>query len=527
MTIPHRLATDGWWLNDQTAPASMSPPHQARRSTMTSIPSDTIDPSPSSPFTLDRFAIAALVTAAADWLFFGWSAGLSVALFQVVLVAAAFAAARGELDRRRTLVALAILTAAVAPVVETLDTLSCMFAVFGTALAAAVLTQPRPLALADRLTMTLRFVIAGPFRLLPDMVRSRRRWFALQLLITWAVPVLFGAMFVALFASANPLIAQWTMKLDPRNLNLDGWRLLFWTVFLSIAWAFVAPRWRLPQRKSAQATRVEAGGCGLAPSDDLLGPASVLRSLIVFNLLFAVETGLDLTYLWGGVTLPEGMTHAAYAHRGAYPLVLTTLLAAAFILLATQRADTRQSRPIRLLIYAWTVQNLLLSVSSVLRLAAYVEVYSLTYWRVAAFIWMGLVAAGLVSIVARMTLQRSNRWLLDANLAVLAATLYACAFINFPSLVGSYNVMHSRELTHQGVNLDTNYLASLGPHALPAIDCFIASGFGGRLPDGSRASLAAALTDQLTSWRTWSFRSWRVARRIAGETTGDASHSCR
>ena len=52
----------------------------------------------------------------------------------------------------------------------------------------------------------------------------------------------------------------------------------------------------------------------------------------MFNALFAVQTVLDLTYLWGGVALPDGMTYATYAHRGAYPLIVTALLAAGFVL---------------------------------------------------------------------------------------------------------------------------------------------------------------------------------------------------
>ncbi|MGG6546056.1 UNVERIFIED_CONTAM: DUF4173 domain-containing protein, partial [Prevotella sp. 15_C9] len=115
---------------------------------------------------------------------------------------------------------------------------------------------------------------------------------------------------------------------------------------------------------------------------------------------------------------------------------------------------------------------MLLTISSVMRLRLYIETYSLTHLRVAAFIWMGLVTIGLVLIVARMVLERSIRWLLTANLAVLSAVLYGCCFVNFPSLIGRYNVMHSREISHQGTSLDVSYLIDLGPQALPAIDCF-------------------------------------------------------
>ena len=36
---------------------------------------------------------------------------------------------------------------------------------------------------------------------------------------------------------------------------------------------------------------------------------------------------MDAAWLWGLAPLPEGLTLASYAHRGAYPLVVTALLA--------------------------------------------------------------------------------------------------------------------------------------------------------------------------------------------------------
>ncbi len=96
------------------------------------------------------------------------------------------------------------------------------------------------------------------------------------------------------------------------------------------------------------------------------------------------------------------MTHAAYAHRGAYPLIVTALLAAACRLITMRPgSETSGDRLIRALVYLWTAQNIVLVISSILRLDLYVSIYSLTYWRVAAFIWMGLVAVGLVLIMAR------------------------------------------------------------------------------------------------------------------------------
>ena len=66
-----------------------------------------------------------------------------------------------------------------------------------------------------------------------------------------------------------------------------------------------------------------------------------------------VQTVLDAAYLWGGVALPDGMTYASYAHRGAYPLIVTALLAAGFVLAAMRPGSATSNDPlIRRLVYA-------------------------------------------------------------------------------------------------------------------------------------------------------------------------------
>ena len=52
---------------------------------------------------------------------------------------------------------------------------------------------------------------------------------------------------------------------------------------------------------------------------------------------------MDFVYLWGGKTLPDGMSYAEYAHRGAYPLIATALLAGAFVLVALRPGSETES----------------------------------------------------------------------------------------------------------------------------------------------------------------------------------------
>ena len=159
-------------------------------------------------------------------------------------------------------------------------------------------------------------------------------------------------------------------------------------------------------------------------------------------------------------------------------------------------------------------QNLQLVKSTILRLDLYVQIYLLTCWRVAAFMWMVLVALGLVLIVARIVLNRSNDWLIRANLITLSATLYICSLVNFAAIIADYNVSHSREAAGNGVSIDMNYLFSLGSQALPAIDRAIAL----RRFDPTLVSRRGCLVEQqrreIASWRSWGFRSWRLQRTL-------------
>jgi hypothetical protein len=294
---------------------------------------------------------------------------------------------------------------------------------------------------------------------------------------------------------------------------------LFLTVALSIIWPFIQVWWR--SKAEAAPALTEAAAPEQRPSShrmEFFGVATILRSLVLFNLLFAVQTILDAIYLWGNVALPADISYASYAHRGAYPLIVTALLAAGFVLAAMRPGGpAEQSRVIRPLVYLWVAQNVLLVLSSILRLDLYVQIYLLTWWRVAAFVWMVLVALGLVLIIARIVLNRSNDWLIRANLITLTATLYICSLANFAAIIADYNVSHSREATGKGVWIDMNYLFSLGPQALPAIDRAIAL----RGLDPTLVSRRGCLVEQQVKdtafWRSWGFRSWRLQRAMGAQ----------
>jgi len=136
---------------------------------------------------------------------------------------------------------------------------------------------------------------------------------------------------------------------------------------------------------------------------------------------------------------------------------------------------------------------------------------------------MLLVAFGLLLIVARIALNRSNGWLIRTNLITLTATLYVCSLVNFAALIADYNVSHSREAAGKGVGIDLNYLFHLGPQALPAIDRAIALRGYDRGLVSRRGCLVEQQRRDINYWRNWGFRSWRLQRTLDVQQTSSTT----
>lgn len=479
-----------------------------------------IAPAPARPLLLPLAAALACV-ALADWLFWDWQTiGVSLALFLAALGLVAVSINGARAPKNTQIVMGTAFVIGLLAVVEDCSDLSRTVAELATALFVIVMTAPEASSWQRNLFEAVTLPFRGPFQLIGDVFGALRRmknwtpnW--LGSLVAWIVPLCVFAVFLALFAQANPLIENTLMQIDLRAfVNLFNlWRIAFWLMMACVSWPLIRRRLRRwPIRETEPRPAIAAQTSDL---DFLLGAQAMLRSLILFNALFALQSGLDLTYLWGGASLPDGMSHAQYAHRGAYPLIATALLAAGFVLIAMRRGGpSEQSKLIRPLVLLWVGQNILLVISSIFRLDLYVAAYSLTYLRFAAFIWMVLVAIGLVLILIQIELKKSNGWLLSANAISLVLALYACCFINMPYLVASYNVQHSQEIAGAGPKLDLCYLGSLGPQAEPALRPHLK-----QIPALehviSRGRNANHRLGYHENWRAWGFRTWRLERYLA------------
>lgn len=467
--VPHRIAKDAWWMDDTDPPRGLR---------------------------AGPILIVALFLA--DALIWGVRPGLGIALWMIAMGAAIVLTVFRTLTLDRILKAAAVLGFAVLPLVEVVQFGTVMIALLGLLTFGVMIT-------VDRWDMSqlLRSVARIPGY---GLVQTARDAFAMRVSVPskgsfrgvvfdWALPIGVGGVFLVLFAAANPLVDKWLLAfadINPSFLPRIE-RVIFWGILAIAVWPLLRLTTMMPALTRTKPARMRALRSGF------LNERSVGRALVVFNVIFLVQTTLDLGYLWGGVTLPEGMTYAEYAHRGAYPLLATALLAGLFALMTQPYLGAGSA--MRGLLYLWIAQTVVLVISSILRLDLYVDVYGLTRLRVAAFVWMIVVALGLVLIIMQMAGRQTVGWFFQRAFGLGVLAIYLCNLTNIDGHIARHNLADDRDNDH--------YLCGLSDGAIPAIRTYEAQ-TGEALCYSYRPYLS-----QRDDWREWGYRNTRLHRSLA------------
>jgi len=414
---------------------------------------------------LIKIGVTALLAAAFDWLFPDEPGGVCIGLFALTWLLGLILA-RPDVRRPRLATAVTLALAAIFCLSLAYDPGPLAWLLFWAALSLGALL-PRTASFDDAWRWAVRLVLhgfTGIAKPVVDLVhllavRPRgKKLTAKSLAALLGLPLVGTAIFTVLFASANPVIAD---MLDRIQLPPIG-EVMKWGVATFLVWPALRPH-RIVTRLTIPEPAIRLPGTSLP---------SVLIALSAFNALFALQNGLDIAFLWSGAPLPHGMSMTEYVHRGAYPLILTALLAGLFVLTMLRPGTaTGNSRWARRLVALWVAQNLLLVASSALRTIRYIEDYELTAWRIAALLWMALVATGLLLICWRIWTDKNARWLINANALAALAVLIPSSFIDIQAIAAQWNVRHAREVGGRGQQIDLCYLGSMGtPALLPLIE---------------------------------------------------------
>ncbi|MGH7145433.1 MAG: DUF4173 domain-containing protein [Planctomycetota bacterium] len=446
-----------------------------------------------------RLILAFLLTLVADRLIFCASPGLGLTAFAVLTGATLAVLNRGRL--RRAGVWLAIWCVLAANTAWTASTIGAWMLIVMTWVVLALMLAPEPPQFLNGvvrgltggarsytlLGSDLRRWVLITLRIAQTRTADRRKpWLGLPPFWVYALPVGLIALFAILIVPANLVLAKWvgdgfTWAWNQAANVLEGLdpdRTGFWVVVGLGLYGLI--RFRLGRHPAHHLTREALRNrfgnltSGPLPKPELAAIdgshelKACLMTFIGLNILYLAANATDLFYIWLHFTLPAGMTYAQFAHHGSYRLIVAVVLAAilvpAFFRIGTGAATNARAR---LLAYAFIAQNLMVLLGAARRLMIYDEVYGLSRFRVATYLWLALVAVGFVLTWIKVARQKRFRFLVQTNAIATALLLTAVGWMNLDGFIANWNV--DRYLSGQTKIIDVEYLGDLDASALPAL----------------------------------------------------------
>lgn len=239
-----------------------------------------------------------------------------------------------------------------------------------------------------------------------------------------AVPIALSAIFIGVFALANPLVAGWLDLAAEALLSIGVpplGRLVTWSLAALAALALLRPACRLARGLEAADT---------APSASTLSVTIGRNVFVSLNLVFLAYHLLDAPFLVGGRP-PQGMTTQHYAHAGALWLTVALAMLTAVVGVAFRGAlahDAR-ARAVRALAYVWIAQGLVLALGTYRRIGIHIAHTGLSNLRIVGILGTTLVVVGVILVATKLHRRRTFTWILRRQLDAFALTfvLFAVA----------------------------------------------------------------------------------------------------
>lgn len=255
---------------------------------------------------------------------------------------------------------------------------------------------------------------------------------------TIAVPAALVALFIGIFALANPVVAKGLGFLTTAGLPSIGriataFGLAFGAIML------VRPALFRSKRSEAADTTSESTLRGLRMSRN---------ALIPLNVVFLAYNALDATCLWAGAP-PSGMSERQYAHEGAAWLTvgLVVLNVVVGVMFRGSLAHDERAKNTRVLAYVWLGQGFVIALGTFRRLTIHIATSGLSNLRIMGIFGTALVTFGLVLVAMKLTRQRSFTWLVRRQLDALFLALLGFSLLPTHRVSAPVNV--SRVMAHE------------------------------------------------------------------------------
>ena len=468
---------------------------------------------PPDPLFRRSLAVAAAIGALYAILVHGVAPGFGWSLFLISAVGSVIWLGRESMDYQgRALLAGAALVAALSAV-RSLPSLAALnLLAFSALLIMAVGVNRRPglhhWRISDLLTESIETgfgVFSSPLAYLRTGIATTERSFGRlmrrlgPITVGLGISVLALIIFGSLLASADAVFESFGESLirSLENLPSVSGRLVG-SVLAGWMTLGIVARVRRPP-----ATPASGNG-----SPRLQAPV-VLLPLISLDVLFGAFVLVQFAYLFGGAdtVARTGLSHAEYARRGFFELVVVAALVVAVILIAEWATRALPNRRGTLAAsQVLLVLTIVTGIAAVRRMLLYVGEFGLTELRVYTttfLFWVGFILIWMSLTVLR---GRGDRLVVGAVTSAFILTV-GLNLAHPASMISAANLDRAAE----GKELDIHYLISLGSGAVPTLQSRVNEIQSQADRDLARDALADF--DLGSDWRELTIDRWAAKRR--------------
>lgn len=191
-------------------------------------------------------------------------------------------------------------------------------------------------------------------------------------------------------------------------------------------------------------------------------------SFAALNLLILILNIIDFNTLWlGNISSFNDVYLSTQLHEGANSLIFSILMAMLVILyfFSGNINFYSKNKTLKILAYAWIIQNTFLVFSVLIRDYHYINLSGLTYKRIGVLVFLILCIVGLFTVYVKVAKQKTLFYLLKINGQIWYILFIIFGIVNWDIFIVNYNINSRNRIA-----LDVKHLMEMSDQTLPILD---------------------------------------------------------
>ncbi len=331
----------------------------------------------------------------------------------------------------------------------------------------SVLLLETRLMIASLISPIMRFSeLFNPVEPNTNTPKSGKREKVIRIIFVVILPLIFTLIFAGIYRQMNPYFDNFCKEIEV-YINFEvlltaALGLYICTVFLK---AFVPDEIIKTDQKLQNVFTAE----GRSNPHLKLEMQSGIALFSMLNLTLIIYLISDVMFLQT-IHLQGTVDHSKYVHQGIGMLIVSILLATAFILYFFRGSEASKlpvSSWLKRLALLWVVANMSILITTAIKNYLYIDEYALTIKRIGVFIYLLCAIAGLMIAFAKVHQGKTNAFLFRKTYWAFLIILTANLCMDWSTIIVKHNLKAHIE---NGQTLDWRYLLRMDNRTLPLIN---------------------------------------------------------